>query len=175
MKSLKNRQNKKIIQPKFWMILLKQVPFSPLRIIYNILPNLTIGEIIVHEIFKNILQRGIGNVNPMKMARCIVELERMYGIKQGRGGDTNMNNSYSKTQRQLALDIGIDQSLITRYKKLETLIPELQELVETDKLKATTAYNIWCKLSQDEQKKFFNEIGKYEISQMTQKQTQEYS
>ena len=25
----------------------------------------------------NIMQRGVGNVNPMKMARCIMELERI--------------------------------------------------------------------------------------------------
>lgn len=33
------------------------------------------------------MQRGVGNVNPMKMAICIMELERIYGIKNGgRGG-----------------------------------------------------------------------------------------
>lgn len=50
----------------------------------------------------NIMQRGVGNVNPMKMAKCIKELERIYGVKQGRGGDTtNPNYSDCKTQEHL--------------------------------------------------------------------------
>lgn len=32
------------------------------------------------------MQRGIGNCNPMKMAKCIMELERIYGIRQGSAG-----------------------------------------------------------------------------------------
>lgn len=28
----------------------------------------------------NIMQRGVGNVNPMKMAKCIMELERIKGF-----------------------------------------------------------------------------------------------
>ena len=31
----------------------------------------------------NIMQRGIGNTNPIKLAKCIVELERILGIKHG--------------------------------------------------------------------------------------------
>ena len=30
----------------------------------------------------NIMQRGVGNLNPMKMAKCIVELEKIKGIKK---------------------------------------------------------------------------------------------
>lgn len=71
------------------------------------------------------MQRGVGNVNPMKMAKCIYELERIYGIKQGRGGNTNPNNSDSKTQSQLAEQIGVDQDTLLNYKKLNKLIPEL--------------------------------------------------
>ena len=107
------------------------------------------------------------------MARCIVELERIYGIKQGRGGDTNMNNSYSKTQKDLAVEIGIDQTQLNNYKRLNNLIPEFQEMVDDGSLKATTAYKLWAKMSHDEQEKFFNEIGKEQITNMTQKQTQE--
>lgn len=31
----------------------------------------------------NIRQRGIGNPNPVKLGRCIKELERIYGIQHG--------------------------------------------------------------------------------------------
>ncbi|WP_052113138.1 hypothetical protein [Clostridium novyi] len=75
------------------------------------------------------------------------------------------------TQKQLADQIGINQDTLQNYKKLNELIPELQSLVETGALKSTTAYKIWAKMSQDEQEKFFNDIGKEKIKQLTQKKT----
>lgn len=120
----------------------------------------------------NILQRGVGNVNPMKMARCIVELERIYGVYHG--NHKNENNFGSKTQKELATELNMTDQQLRNFKQLNTLIPEFQELVEEGKLKATTAYKIWAKLPQEEQEKFFNEIGGNEISKMTQKQTDEY-
>ena len=122
----------------------------------------------------NILQRGIGNVNPMKMARCIVELERIYGIYNGNHKIKDMNNSYAKSQKDLANNIGVDQTQLNNYKRLNNLIPEFQEMVDEGSLKATTAYKLWAKMSHDEQEKLFNEIGKEQIGNMTQKQTQEY-
>nr|WP_307897949.1 hypothetical protein [Clostridium botulinum] len=59
------------------------------------------------------------------------------------------------------------------YKKLNELIPELQSLVETGALKSTTAYKIWAKMPQDEQEKFFNDIGQEKIKQLTQKKTEQ--
>ncbi|WP_315114513.1 hypothetical protein [uncultured Clostridium sp.] len=52
----------------------------------------------------NIMQRGIGNVNPMKMAKCIQELERIYGIRQGSAGKRSLdqNNLGLKNQQDLA-------------------------------------------------------------------------
>ncbi|EPY6472018.1 hypothetical protein ACWO4B_002689 [Clostridium sporogenes] len=35
-------------------------------------------------------QRDVGNVNPMKMAKCIKELERIYGIRQGSAGKVSI-------------------------------------------------------------------------------------
>jgi hypothetical protein len=49
------------------------------------------------------------------MAKCILELERIYGIRQGRGGDTtNPNNSVVKTQEQLAKQLGLVQMQVTQ-------------------------------------------------------------
>lgn len=132
----------------------------------------------------NILQRGIGNVNPMKMARCIVELERIYGIRNGSAGGIGVNqytnelesNNFTeaKTQSDLASELNMTKQQLHNFKKLNDLIPEFQELVEEGSLKATTAYKVWAKLPQEEQKKFFNSIGGNDISEMTQKQTDEY-
>ena len=84
----------------------------------------------------NIRQRGIGNPNPMKLGRCIKELERIYGIKQGGHGSNqyvqNSNNFKSaKTQEDLAKELGITVQSINNYKKLTEIIPELEELVDT--------------------------------------------
>jgi ParB-like chromosome segregation protein Spo0J len=42
----------------------------------------------------NLRQRGIGNLNPVKTAKCIIELERIYGVKKGgyRGDLQNLEN-----------------------------------------------------------------------------------
>lgn len=96
------------------------------------------------------MQRGVGNVNPMKMARCIVELERIYGIQRGgdRGNqykEANPNYLGLKTQQNLAQQIHITDEQLRNYKKLNDLIPELQQLVEKNELKSTVAYKI-CKI-----------------------------
>ncbi|MGJ9381508.1 DUF3102 domain-containing protein [Salipaludibacillus sp. CF4.18] len=131
-------------------------------------------DMIIEDLIStNILQRGIGNVNPMKMSKCIVELERIYGIGNGSNQWRDENN-FQPSKKQLSEQIGLTQQQVNNFRKLNTLIPELQDMVEDGDLKSTTAHLVWSKLSKEEQGKFFNEIGKEQISQMTQKQTQEY-
>lgn len=107
------------------------------------------------------------NVNPIKMAKCIVELERIYGIKKGNNQNSLLNNSTSKTQSDIAKQLDIDRTQYLNYKKLNDLIPELQALVETNHLKGTTAYKIWAKLSKEEQEEFFNQLGIETINKLT--------
>lgn len=92
---------------------------------------------------------GIGNSNPIKLARCVIELERIYGIKNGGNRKSEVDNTQLKTQKQLAENLNIDRSQLINYKKLSNLIPELQTLVETNQLKGTTAYKIWAKLQKE--------------------------
>lgn len=54
----------------------------------------------------------------MKMAKCIIELERIYGIKNGGDRKSDGNNFALKTQEDLAKQLGIDQRQLIRYKKL---------------------------------------------------------
>lgn len=85
------------------------------------------------------MQRGVGNVNPIKMAKCIMELEKIKGIRQGSAGG-NGSNQYNKelegnnfpqaTQRDLANELGITPKQLRNYKQLNSLIPELQDMVE---------------------------------------------
>ncbi|WP_252214692.1 hypothetical protein [Clostridium sp. VAP41] len=102
----------------------------------------------------NIMQRRVGNVNPMKIAKCIMELERIYGVKQGSAnqkGDNRIgetNNSADKiTQKNLAEQVGVKEDMLQNYKKLTTLIPELQQMVENGSMKATVGYKIWAKIT----------------------------
>lgn len=125
----------------------------------------------------NILQRGIGNINPMKMAKCIIEMERIYNIKKGGSrfhGNQYIKNvviSNLKTQKDLANQIHLTEKQLRNYKTLINLIPELQDLVESGELKATTAYKIWAKLSPEKQEEFISKIGKDNIINLTEKET----
>lgn len=62
------------------------------------------------------------------MGRIILELERIYGIQKG--NNQHSSNGTNLTQEELAQKIGIDLTTYQRYKKLTTLIPELQEMVD---------------------------------------------
>lgn len=122
------------------------------------------------------MQRGVGNVNSMKMAKCIMELERIKGIKQGgyRGNQYIKNQNKKYNQSDLAEDLHISQQQLQDYKKLLKLIPEFQQMIENGSMKATVGYKIWAKMSSEEQEKFFNDIGREKIKTLTQKATKEY-
>lgn len=89
-----------------------------------------------------IRQRGNGNPNPVKLGRCIKELEKIYGIQNG-------NNQYERlprvsegkvfNQSDIAKMIGISVDTLNNYKKLTELIPELEDLIDTGILAPTTA------------------------------------
>jgi len=60
-------------------------------------------------------------------ARCIVELEKIYGIREGSFGQSDQNNFGGKTQTELAKEFDMTDQQLRNYKKLLTLIPELQD------------------------------------------------
>lgn len=76
------------------------------------------------------------------------------------------NFALAKSQEDLAKQIGVEQRQLQNYKKLNDLIPELRSLVENDTLKAAIAYKIWAKMPQEEQEKFFNDIGQEKIKKI---------
>ena len=106
----------------------------------------------------NIRQRGIGNPNPVKFGRCIQTLERIYGIREGRP-EKLPNNSVVKTQSDLASELGLSVDTLQNYKQLATMIPEIQDLISTGKVTATTARAIVKKLSEDEQRELANQLA----------------
>ena len=101
----------------------------------------------------------------------IVELERIYGVRNGSAnekGDNRISQSdnltHQKTQVDLANDIGISKQQLSDYKKLLTLIPEFQELIETGEMNATVGHKIWAKLPQEEQSRLVEKLGKDKIA-----------
>lgn len=93
----------------------------------------------------NLRQRGIGNTNPIKLGRCIVELEKIYDIRQG--FHQNRDNLHiQKSQKDLAEEFGVSQRQLSDYKKLLTLIPELQDSIESGTLSPTVGYKVFCRM-----------------------------
>lgn len=111
----------------------------------------------------NIKQRGIGNPNSVKLGRCIRELERIEGIREGSSGKRSSNleaqNALPK-QSDLAKEIGISVDQLKRYKSLTNLIPELSDLVETGEVNVTTAAAIARKLTKDQQQELAEKLEK---------------
>lgn len=57
-----------------------------------------------------------------------MELERIYGIQKGNNQHSLRDNLVTKTQHELAEEMGIKEKQLQEYKKLTTLIPELKQL-----------------------------------------------
>ena len=108
----------------------------------------------------NIMQRGLGNTNPVKLAKCIAELERILGIRNGNNQYTKRDehNVQAKTQADLANELKMSQQQLGRYKKLLDLVPELQTAVETGLISATSASAMLAKLPEVEQKAIAEQI-----------------
>lgn len=120
----------------------------------------------------NLMQRGVGNVNPMKMAKCIIEMERIYGIKKGgnRYADkSDFQYKDNKTQYHLAETLGMTTANLYRYKKLLSLIPEIQSLIEDNKIKSSIGSQI-SKLTQEDQSILYNS---YDLNTLTVKSVNE--
>ena len=122
----------------------------------------------------NIMQRGVGNINPLKMAKCIRELERIKGIKHGGDRKSNLQNANLITQSDLAEELHMTQDKLIRYKSLLNLIPELQDLVETGELKASIGYTVLSKLPKEEQERVIEDLGQDKLKEMTQKELKLY-
>lgn len=88
---------------------------------------LVYNKVLKDLIETNTCQRGIGNPNPVKLGRCIKELERIYGIREGSTNKqgTIVGENFSFTRKNLADELGIDVRTMQNYKKLTELVPEI--------------------------------------------------
>lgn len=116
-------------------------------------------EILKQLIETNIRQRGVGNTNSVKLGRCIAELERIYGIKNGGDRKSDGHNVQLKSQDDLAKELDMSKKQMSRYKSLTDLIPELQDAVMSGKITATTAMGFVKKLTPEEQMQIAEQIA----------------
>jgi ParB-like chromosome segregation protein Spo0J len=127
----------------------------------------------------NIRQRGIGNPNPVKLGRCIKELERIYGVREGSANQKGNNrigepkvSDDQLTQSDIAEMIGVSVDTLNNYKKLTELIPELEDLVDTGILAPTTALALVKYMSPSEQEEFVRSMDI--TKKITKGQVQQY-
>lgn len=87
----------------------------------------------------NIRRRGEVGGSAKKVGKRIKELERLYEIEHGNNQHNRTSNNFksSKTQEQLAKEMGMTVQTLQNYKMLADMIPELDELVTTGIVKKT--------------------------------------
>ena len=136
-------------------------------------------ELLKQLIETNIRQRGVGNTNPVKFGRCIMELEKIYGVRQGSANEKGNNrigesNDFTDqmTESDLADDLGLTRQTLQNYKQLATMLPEIQDLVETGIVTPTTARAIVKQLPEFQQKELAEYLSE-DDRKKTQKQVQE--
>jgi ParB family chromosome partitioning protein len=120
----------------------------------------------------NIRQRGNINSSELKMGRIIKELERIYGTKQGRGGDTSSNPQVAdcKSQGQVAEELGMSVDKLNRLKKLAELPEEYQEMLLSGNISTNTAVSVVTKLTEEEQMQLLRNLPA--AAKLTQVQVQ---
>ena len=107
-------------------------------------------DIIKDLLETNIRQRGEIGGSTVKLGRRIKELERIYGIKQGRP-EKNSTNGPIFSQEDLAQKLGVNLKTLKRAKTIANLPQEIQDLVEQGSITPSTAARVISKLSDSEQ------------------------
>lgn len=111
-----------------------------------------------------------------------MELERLYGIKNGGSGfygnrhteniDLTINSEALKTQEQLAQELGMSVDTLQNYKMLADMIPELEELMDTGIVSKSTALSMIKNLSEEEQETLISSLET--TKKITQREVQKY-
>ena len=129
----------------------------------------------------NLRQRVLGNTNPVKLGRCFSFLNEYYGFHQGNGSNQyeqnekvfNIANSdIPNTQKELAKSYGITQQTMNNYMRMASMIPELEDLVDTGIVTKDTALAIIRNLSSDEQRDLISSLDI--TKKITKKEAKEY-
>lgn len=108
-----------------------------------------------------------------KQVKVAAEYVGLVGNKHG--GNRASGKTCRLTQFEIAQSLGISERALRELLEIDRkLIPQIRELFDNGKITKYTANKVWCRLSPEDQERFFNEIGRDKIAQMTQTQTQQY-
>ena len=125
----------------------------------------------------NLRQRVLGNTNPVKLGRCFSFLNEYYGFVHG--GDRkssekvfNLISDEPTNQKELAESYGITQQTMNNYMRMASMIPELEDLVDTGIVTKDTALAIIRNLSSDEQRDLISSLDI--TKKITKKEAKEY-
>lgn len=110
--------------------------------------------------------------DPVKQGRWIAEYERLRGVRNGGDRKSVGNNSRLITQEDIAAELGVDTTTLRNLKRLNTLLPEIQEIISDGRISATTGFKLIARLSEDEQHELLSLLP--EAQRFTQAQVQEY-
>lgn len=127
----------------------------------------------------NIRQRGDIGGSAKKVGRRIMELERLYGIRDGsfnakgnnRIGEQN-NSVDNVTQSDLAAKLGMSVDTLQNYKMLADMIPELEELMDTGIVSKSTALSMIKNLSEEEQESLIESLDT--TKKITKREAEKY-
>ena len=111
--------------------------------------------------------------DPIKQSKLITEYEKLCGVRRGSAGKRSLepNNSVPK-QSDIAKQLGVTVDTLQNLKRLQTLSPDLQEIISSGQLTPTTGFKILAKLSESEQQQLLSMLPA--AKKLTQAQVQEY-
>lgn len=110
--------------------------------------------------------------DPVKQGRWIKEYERLRGVKRGNNQHMSFGNNFRPSQEDIAAELGVDTRTLRNLKSLNTLLPELQDIISEGRINATTGFKILARLSEDEQQQLLEALPATE--KFTQKQIEAY-
>lgn len=127
----------------------------------------------------NIRQRGDIGGSAKKVGRRIMELERLYGIRDGSSNEKGNNrigepnNSVDNvTQSDLAAKLGMSVDTLQNYKMLADMIPGLEELMDTGIVSKSTALSMIKNLSEEEQESLIESLDT--TKKITKREAEKY-
>ena len=118
----------------------------------------------------NIRQRGDIGGSAKKVGRRIKELERLYGVREGR--PEKLPKISAVTQSDLATQLGISVDTLQNYKMLADMIPELEELMDTGIVSKSTALSMIRNLSEEEQESLIESLDT--TKKITKREAEKY-
>ena len=115
-------------------------------------------EILLALIDANIQQRNTGNPNPLKLGRCLNELDRLYGIKRGNNQYSNpkiSDSSNKKSKKDIADALNLSQDTLRNYQQLTTLNEFFQQKLLNNEINLSLATKIAKTLDGKQQEELY--------------------